>query len=167
MAAKAKSAEGEEGAEATPVKAGSSRKRLLMIVGAALLVCGLGGGGYYYMSHRHHAEAAAAEPPPKPVAFFDLPDVLVNLAGTNQERTQYLKVKITLELPDPMVLEKIKPVMPRVLDTFQVFLRELRPTDLDGSAGLFRLKEELTRRVNMAIAPSHINAVLFKEIVVQ
>jgi flagellar protein FliL len=43
----------------------------------------------------------------------------------------------------------------------------LRPTDLDGSAGLYRLKEELTRRVNAAIAPSHINAVLFKEIVVQ
>ena len=57
--------------------------------------------------------------------------------------------------------------MPRVLDTFQVFLRELRPTDLDGSAAVFRLKEELTRRVNVAIAPSRINAVLFKEFVVQ
>ena len=50
---------------------------------------------------------------------------------------------------------------------FQTYLRELRPTDLDGSAGLYRLKEELTRRVNVAIAPSRINAVLFKEIVVQ
>ena len=57
--------------------------------------------------------------------------------------------------------------MPRVTDIFQTYLRELRPADLNGSAGLFRLKEELTRRVNAAIAPSEVNAVLFKEIVVQ
>jgi flagellar FliL protein len=58
-------------------------------------------------------------------------------------------------------------VMPRVMDAFQTYLRELRPADLDGSAGLYRLKEELTRRVNLAISPARINAVLFKEIVVQ
>jgi flagellar FliL protein len=57
--------------------------------------------------------------------------------------------------------------MPRVLDTFQTYLRELRPSDLDGSAGLYRLKEELTRRINAAISPGHINAVLFKEMVIQ
>ena len=54
-----------------------------------------------------------------------------------------------------------------VLDAFQTYLREMRPTDLEGSAGLYRLREELTRRVNIAIAPSRINAVLFKEIIVQ
>lgn len=39
--------------------------------------------------------------------------------------------------------------------------------DLNGSVGLFRLKEELTRRVNAAISPNQVNAVLFKEIVIQ
>ena len=53
------------------------------------------------------------------------------------------------------------------MDVFQTYLRELRPTDLSGSAGLFRLKEELTRRVNLAIAPNQVNAVLFKEILIQ
>ena len=65
------------------------------------------------------------------------------------------------------MVAQIQPVMPRVMDAFQTYLRELRPGDLDGSAGLYRLKEELTRRVNASIAPSRINAVLFKEIVVQ
>ena len=32
---------------------------------------------------------------------------------------------------------------------------------------MFRLKEELTRRVNLAVAPHQVNAVLFKEILVQ
>jgi flagellar protein FliL len=58
-------------------------------------------------------------------------------------------------------------VLPRVLDAFQTYLREMRTTDLEGSAGLYRLRDELTRRVNVAIAPSRINAVLFKEIIVQ
>jgi len=57
--------------------------------------------------------------------------------------------------------------LPRVTDIFQTYLRELRPSDLNGSAGLFRLKEELTRRVNAAVAPVKVSAVLFKEIVVQ
>ena len=78
-----------------------------------------------------------------------------------------MKVKVVLELPDPELVPKIQPLMPRVMDAFQTYLRELRPTDLDGSAGLYRLREELTRRVNAAVAPSHITAVLFKEIVVQ
>jgi len=52
-------------------------------------------------------------------------------------------------------------------DQIQTYLRELRVSDLNGSAGLFRLKEELTRRVNTVISPSQVNAVLFKEIVIQ
>ena len=50
---------------------------------------------------------------------------------------------------------------------FQTYLRELRPSDLNGSAGMFRLKEELTKRVNYAVSPNQVSAVLFKEIVVQ
>ena len=108
-----------------------------------------------------------ATPAAKPAVFVDLPEVLVNLSNTGSDRTQYLKVKVVLEFPDQALMQQIQPVMPRVFDTFQTYLRELRPTDLDGSSGLYRLKEELTRRVNAAIAPNKVSAVLFKEIVVQ
>ena len=110
-----------------------------------------------------HAEA----PPPKPPVFVDVPDMLVNLVGAPGERVQYLKVKVVLEVKEEKQVEAIKPTMPRVTDIFQTYLRELRPSDLNGSAGLFRLKEELTRRVNAAVSPSQVSAVLFKEIVVQ
>jgi flagellar FliL protein len=72
-----------------------------------------------------------------------------------------------LEVADQKIADDIKPVLPRVLDSFQTYLREMRSTDLEGSAGLYRVRDELTRRVNLAVAPSRINAVLFKEIVVQ
>ena len=92
---------------------------------------------------------------------------MVNLAGLPGERVQYLKVKVVLEVKEEKQVEAIKPAMPRVSDIFQTYLRELRTNDLNGSAGLFRLKEELTRRVNVAVAPQQVTAVLFKEIVIQ
>jgi flagellar FliL protein len=171
MAKKAKQAEnaeaaGGESGEAPAPGAKDGRLRLILIAAAAMLLLGGGVGAGYYFFFSHHEEKVA-ESVAKPPAFFDLPEVLVNLSNTGSERAQYLKVKVVLEVPDAQIVEQIKPVLPRVMDTFQVFLRELRPTDLEGSAGVFRLREELTRRVNVAIAPSKITAVLFKEIVVQ
>jgi flagellar protein FliL len=143
-----------------------SRKIMIVIGGALILVGAAGGGAYFFFGHSK-ADAVAANQV-KPPVFMDMPDVLVNLSSSgNGERTQYLKVKVVLELPDDKVMAQIQPLIPRLLDTFQTYLRELRSTDLDGSAGLYRLKEELTRRVNAAIVPNRVNAVLFKEIVVQ
>lgn len=140
--------------------------KLIAIAAAGFLVIGGGGAaGYMYLGKSEPKKPAHEAA--KPAVFVDLPDVLVNLANSGRQRAQYLKVKITLELPDQSLVDKIKPLMPRVMDAFQTYLRELRPTDLDGSAGLYRLKEALTRRVNAAVAPNHITAVLFKEIVVQ
>ena len=136
-------------------------KFVLIGAGAAFVLVAVGG----YFIFGGHKEADGAKPAIKSV-FYDLPEMTVNLAAS-PERPQYLRVKITLEAEDNAVIDAVKPVMPRVVDAFQVHLRELRVTDLEGSAGLYRLREELTRRVNLAIAPSRIRAVLFKEIVVQ
>jgi len=128
----------------------------------------VGGGTFGYTKFfKHHEEPKEKPVAVKPATFVDMPDVLVNLSTANTDRPQYLKVKVVLELPEAELIPKIQPLMPRVMDQFQTYLRELRPTDLEGSAGLYRLKEELTRRVNAAITPYKINAVLFKEIVVQ
>jgi flagellar FliL protein len=154
----------EDGAKPAPAKSKFSRK--MIIIAAALLLLGGGGGAAFFMFKSKPAPVVAG-PVVKPPAFLDLPDTLVNLANVGGDRPQYLKVKIVLELPDSNMIQQVQPVMPRVMDSFQTYLRELRPTDLDGSAGLYRLKEELTRRVNYAIAPNRVNAVLFKEIVVQ
>jgi len=142
-------------------------RKMMIIIAAALIVLGGGGGGAYFYFFKGAGHKEEAKPITKPAIFVDLPDVLVNLSNAANERTQYLKVKIVLELPTPEVVTEIQPLMPRVMDAFQTYLRELRPTDLDGSAGLYRLKEELTRRVNAAVAPNRVTAVLFKEIIVQ
>jgi flagellar FliL protein len=172
MAAKASAATAEPEAESEEEGAQPKKKlplKLIAIAAAAVLVlAGGGAGAYFYLSAKHEkAEAAKAAAPQIKVAFMDLPDVVVNLSNPGSDRTQYLKIKIVLEVPDSALVAQIQPLMPRVIDAFQTYLRELRPTDLDGSAGLYRLKEELTRRVNAAIEPAHINAVLFKELLIQ
>ena len=141
---------------------------MLMIaaVGALLLVGGAAATWFFFF--RHGADELHAEaPPPKPPVFVEVPDMLVNLVGQPGERVQYLKVKIVLEVKEEKQAEMVRPTLPRVTDIFQTYLRELRPSDLSGSAGLFRLKEEMTRRVNAVISPGQVNAVLFKEVVVQ
>jgi flagellar protein FliL len=175
MAPKSKQAEPEEEPEAqTEVEEESEQAaaapgtklpiKLIAIIAAALLVIGASGTTAYFLFGTNTTRSSAGA---KPAVFVDLPEVLVNLSNTGNDRVQYLKVKVVLELSDPTLIQQIQPVMPRVMDAFQTYLRELRPTDLEGSAGLYRLKEELTRRVNVAIAPTRINAVLFKEMVVQ
>jgi flagellar FliL protein len=156
----------EDGASGSDAAAAPKSKLKLIIAAAALLVL-VGSGGTWFFFFRGHAEEVHAEAVVKPPVFIDVPDMLVNLAGLPGERVQYLKVKVVLEVKEEKQVELIKPTMPRVIDLFQTYMRELRPADLNGSAGLFRLKEELTRRVNAAISPSQVSAVLFKEIVVQ
>jgi flagellar FliL protein len=167
MAKKAKKPEAEPVEGEKPAKKGLPVKLIAIAAGGAIA---LGGGGYvgYTKFVRKPVEEKKVEaaPPVKPPAFFDVPDLLVNLAPAG-DRQQFLRAKIVIEVADEQTKGQLAPVMPRVLDAFQTHLRELRPIDLQGSAGLHRLREELTRRVNVAVAPTRVNAVLFKEIVVQ
>jgi flagellar protein FliL len=157
-----------EGAESTEAASAPKGKlKLIIAVVGVLAVLGSGAGVWFFFFRHGPEEMHAEAPPPKPPVFVDVPDMLVNLVGSPGERVQYLKVKVVLELKEEKQVEAIKPTMPRVTDIFQTYLRELRPADISGSAGLFRLREELTRRVNAAVAPTQVSAVLFKEIVVQ
>ena len=158
-------AEGAEVPEAVPAPKG--KLKLIIAVVGVLTVLGVSAATWFLFFKHSGDETHAEAPPSKPPVFVDVPDMLVNLAGSPGERVQYLKVKVVLEVKEEKQVEAIKPTMPRVTDIFQTYLRELRPADLSGSAGLFRLKEELTKRVNLALAPNQVNAVLFKEIVVQ
>ena len=162
-------AENEETAAEASQAAAPKGKLKFMIAALAVLATAVVGATWFFF-FRHHGEemrTEAAAPPPKPPSYVEVPDMLVNLIGLPGERVQYLKVKIVLEVKEEKQVEAIKPTLPRVTDIFQTYLRELRPSDLSGSAGLFRLKEDLTRRVNAAVAPNQVSAVLFKEVVVQ
>ena len=160
--------EAEGGAEASEEAVVAPKGKLKLIIAVVAVLAMVGGGATWFFFLRHHGEEAHAEAaPPKPASYVEVPDMLVNMVGSPGERVQYLKLKIVLEVKEEKQVETIKPSLPRVIDIFQTYLRELRPSDVNGSAGLFRLREELTRRVNAAVSPNQVSAVLFKEIVIQ
>lgn len=175
--AKADNEEGDKpegGAAAAAAPKGFKRfltKKILMIAipVLALALAGGGAGAYFFLFKKSAgADMARAEEqltPPK-VAFTDMQDILVNIQS-NDGTPAYLKLGLSLELEDDMQKTAIQPLMPRITDQFQAYLRELRLDDLKGSAGVLRLKEELLRRVNVAAAPYHVRDVLLKEMIVQ
>jgi flagellar FliL protein len=158
------------GAESAPAQ---KSKKKLVIFGAIglLLIIGAAVGVYYsgLLGGGEHEEAAEVGEDGKPLAkpvFFTMPDFLINL-NTTGKQTSFLKATIVLELGNEADVKSIEANMPRLLDAYNTYMRELRSSDLVGSAGVQRLREELLLRANKTMAPVKINDVLFKEIIVQ
>lgn len=166
----ANEAEKDAGAVEGEGEGSGGKKKLFIMIGAGVAVLLIAGGAAAFFMGAFSPKPPPKDPahaePVKTTLYVDLPDMTVNLSSVDNRAT-YLKVKVALEVSDKATVDKITPVLPRVLDAFQIYLRELRVSDLDGSAGLYRVKEELQRRINTAIAPAKVDAVLFKEILVQ
>lgn len=109
--------------------------------------------------------AATVKEGPDGIVFYTLPDIVVNMQSADGRPT-FLKLKLTLELPNEELVEELNPAMPRMNDMFQTFLREMRPEDLSGSQGSYQLRMEILRRVNLLVAPSKVNAVLIEEMLI-
>ncbi len=158
--------------EATPKGGLNGKKLVLFIILPILLLLG-GAAGAYFAGLLDPLLGVEEEPVVEEVApvdtravFFDLPQMLVNL-NTGGRKNNYLKISISLELASEADRAELTNLLPRVVDNFQVYLRELRVEDLRGSAGVQRLREELLMRVNTAVHPIEVRDVLFKEMLVQ
>lgn len=176
---KADAAEAEAG-EGAP-KGG--RKKLLLLLAVPLLLAAVGGGLWASgllggllgsapppaaeAPEAGSAETAAAPPVPRPPpVFLDMPDVVANL-NSPARRASFIKVRSKLELARAEDTAAVQAAMPRLLDLFTTYLREIRPEELRGSAGTWRLREELLARANVAVAPARVTDVLFLEILQQ
>lgn len=161
--------EGEDGEDSRPRKRWSGKRIVLLVVVPLFVLLGAGAGVWFsgiLDSEDPAAVGEVAETPPEDAVFFDLPDLLVNLS-TSGRRSSFLKIKISLEVASEEDIGRLESVLPRIIDNFQVYLRELRAEDLRGSAGLYRLREELLMRVQTAARPAVVRDVLFREMLVQ
>lgn len=167
----AEGAEGEdgEGEEGEAPKSGLKKKLILiaipvvlLLIGGGLYFTGIVGGGDH--AEGEHVEEVVEEAPVNS-AFYALPDLIVNLSS--DRGAQFLKLRVQLEIKDEADLPAIEAVAPRVIDQFQTYLREMRVDDLRGSAGIYRLRQELLYRVNLAAHPVVVKDVLFQEMLIQ
>jgi flagellar protein FliL len=162
-------AEGEDGAEGAAAKKKGGIPRLAIIGAAALIVLLIAGAVLYFFVFAEHgaADATKTQAAVADDFIFNLPTMTVNLNDDGAAGDAFLKLTVALEVADEGVMKEIQPRMAKVIDAFQVYLRELRKSDLDGSEGVYRLKEELRRRINVAIFPAQVDGILFKELLVQ
>jgi flagellar FliL protein len=109
--------------------------------------------------------AEAVEKAKIPV-FVDLPDLIANL-NVGQRRSAFIKLKAKLEIARAEDQPLVTAAMPRLQDMFTTYLREMRPEELRGSAGTYRLREELIARANIAVSPARVVDVLFSEMLIQ
>lgn len=100
------------------------------------------------------------------VFFVKIPDILVNLY-TPGTQSHFLKMTITFEVDSDEDAKYVARYIPKIIDEFQIYLRDLRTIDLKGSEGIFRLKEQLMIRANNEIRPVQIKNILFHELLVQ
>ncbi len=163
--------EGENGEELVDPK--KSKKKLFIIVALLLILIGGGLGGMFATGiiggEQVEGEADVEDPLLKAqTLYLDMEEFLVNLNNPGRQ-VSFLKMTVTLELPNLKTKMEVEENMPRIRDSFQVYLRELRSSDLQGSAGIHRLREELLLRINKMIETDNVevNYILFKEIIVQ
>lgn len=167
---------GAEGEDGQPSGRKFSKKKLILFAaiglvvllgaGAGVYFSGLLGGGKDKQQAAKDAGEDAKPIPPAAAHYLDLDEMVITLGGVGR-KSSFLKMRLSLELRSPEDEARIKAIMPRIIDNFQVFLRELRIEELQGSQGLYRVKEELLARVNSAAYPTKVRDVLFREMLVQ
>jgi flagellar FliL protein len=159
-------------AEATAAPKKPSGKKKLILLAAPVLLIGIlaglwfSGVGPRLLGIRHNEPDKQEAAKPAAPVFVDLPDMIANL-NSPSNKPSYIKLQARLEVAQSEDAEKIKQEMPRLQDIFQTYLREMRPEELRGSPGIYRLREELLGRANVAVAPIRINDVLFTQLLIQ
>ncbi|WP_420549412.1 flagellar basal body-associated FliL family protein [Curvivirga sp.] len=171
-------AEGADGEDEEGGKKRVSGKKLVLFIllpililigaGVGLFLSGmldplLGGGDEVT---EEAAEDTPVEVAEAPSIFLPLDEILVTLRSPGSKQ-KFLKLQVSLEISTIEEQAHIENLKPRIVDSFQVFLRELRLEELEGSQGVYRIKEELLDRVNKAIAPVKAKDVLFNDLIVQ
>jgi flagellar FliL protein len=147
-------------------------KKKLIILAAPIVLIGIVAGLWFsgilpgLLGMKHNEPAAREASKPAVPIFVDLPDMIANMNGPTNKPT-YIKLQAQLEVSKPEDVDKIRQAMPRLQDMFQTYLREMRPEELRGSPGIYRLREELLGRANVAVAPVRINDVLFTQLLIQ
>ena len=161
-------------AEATDAAPRKKGRKLLLAVPVLLIAAGAGGwfsgvipkmlghGGKAAAAQQAKIDLAASAPP----VYVDVPEILSNL-NVAGKRPSFVKMHAKLEVSAQSDEAAVTAAMPRIQDLFQTYLRDMRPEELRGSEGSYRLREELIGRASLAAAPARVLDVLFVELIIE
>lgn len=150
-----------------------AKKSPLKMIILLVVLLALGGGGYYayitYFKEQAPAVEAAKESAQGEVSnlgvMFPLEPFVVNLAGSQGKR--FLKVTVSLELSAEEVHVEVKENLQKITDSILVLLSSKNFEDVYSVQGKFKLKDEITTRVNRFLVLGHIKEAYFTEFIIQ
>ena len=158
-------------AEGKPPK----KKGKLLLIAVPVLLIAIGAGGWFSGlipsmlgskpspgKSSGKQETSALAPP----IYIDIPEIVSNL-NVPGKRPSYMKMHAKLEVSGHSDEGPVAAAMPRIQDLFQTYLRDMRPEELRGSEGSYRLREELISRATIAAYPAHVTDVLFIELIIE
>lgn len=169
----------EQGDQEEEAPSGKSGKKIGIIVALLVLLIGGGVGATYFLgmfdsmlnkeeaTEEHPVEGEAAPAPAAKITYYELPEFLINL-NTTTGQTSFIKMKVTLRLPSEADQLVAQERLAELQNEFNTYLRDLRASDLSGSAGMYRLQEELLARANRVLGPEgKVDKILFTQILIQ
>ncbi len=147
----------------------SNKNKIVMIIVILIILVAIA-IGTFYMNDKYKKEAEEqakiAIKKQEEAIFTDVEDIIVNL-DTRGKGISFLKLRVSLQVKGKSNSDNVVRLMPKIRDTMQTYLRELRPSDLVGSYGLYKLREELLLRINSIVYPTQVDDLLFKDVLIQ
>jgi flagellar FliL protein len=113
------------------------------------------------------AEKKQKPKPAGPPGFMDLPELLITLDNRGARSHPLLRLIVSLQFPVQDDASHVQVYLPRIIDVFQVYLRNLGVSDVKGAENQQHLRDEMLTRVNGVIAPLQVDTLLFREFVVE
>jgi flagellar FliL protein len=160
--------EGSSGEKIERVATKPKKNRTMLIIFAALAVVGIvvAVGVVFFMGEKNPEDTSVGSKT-APLVIKDIPEFNLSLLSDDPSSQHFIKMKVALELSKAADVYAVDEALPRLQDDWGGFLRQMRMSDLQGSANLQRLKEGLLRRANQSLAPIEVRAVYVRELLIQ
>ena len=134
-----------------------------------ILICAFIGGWWFYKSLQSEqlTQQAQLSDDINKIMFVPLDEITVNLKHGVSQNMTWLRIKVTLEVQGKNNYDVVSQLTPKIVDIVQTYLKELRQSDLEGSFGIYKIKDEMMMRINTVLHPVRIEAILFQEMIIQ
>lgn len=144
----------------------TKRKKLMILLLPIVVVIGLSVGLYFAFNNNIDSNGVDfnvvqynKDSNEDATVFYDLPEVKVEVKG--KDRNHKLRMKINIELSSVDDIMVVQAMSSRLTNAVLNHTVELYIEEIEGSTGLYWLKEELLYRFNLVAAPVKIKNLNF------
>jgi flagellar FliL protein len=138
-------------------------KKVALSALAVGIIFGLVGGAWFFTREFFKPKAAAEEK--KREVTMDMEPFVVNLANQNSGR--YLRASLSLVLKDEQDRRGVKESASRIRDGLIMLLSSKRAERLLEAEGKAELRGEIVEQINAAVGEPLVDAVYFREFLIQ